>query len=77
MSFFSKEPTMSKEPIPRVKFQSIFVRDHQRRLRLVIALLEEEIHSKPTPPEFDGAPAENESARPLALSTTHTGGQSK
>jgi len=68
---------MSKEPLPRVTFQSIFVRDHQRRLRLVIELLEEELHSKPTPPEFDGAPAENEPARTLALSITHTGGQHK
>ena len=33
---------MSKEPIPRVEFQSIFVRDQQRRLSLVIELLEEE-----------------------------------
>lgn len=38
---------MSKEPIPRVEFQSIFVRDQQRRLSLVIELLEEEFRLTP------------------------------
>ena len=43
---------MPKEPIPRVEFQSIFVRDQQRRLSLVIELLEEEfrLHSPPPQP---------------------------
>lgn len=68
---------MFKEPTPMVELQSIFVRDHQRRLRLVIELLEEELHLKPAPPESDDALAENESAWALAVSTTHTGGQNK
>lgn len=37
---------MSKEPTLRVELQSIFVRDQQRRLSLVITLLEEELRLK-------------------------------
>ena len=42
---------MSKEPIPRVEVQSIFVRDQQRRLALVIELLEEEFRLQSPPPQ--------------------------
>jgi len=41
---------MSKETIPSVELQSIFVRDQQRRLSLVIELLEEEFRLPPPPP---------------------------
>lgn len=40
---------MSKEPTPRVELQSIFVRDLQRRLSLVIDLLTEELRLNPPP----------------------------
>ena len=38
-----------KKPPPTVVLQSIFVRDHQRRLRLVIDLLEKEACCQHTP----------------------------
>lgn len=38
-----------KKPPPAVVLQSIFVRDHQRRLRLVIELLEKEARREHTP----------------------------
>ena len=38
-----------KKPPPAVVLQSVFVRDHQRRLRLVIDLLEEEARRQHTP----------------------------
>ena len=39
-----------KKPPPAVALHSIFVRDHQRRLRLVIDLLELEARRQHTPP---------------------------
>ena len=43
---------MSKEPTPRVELQSIFVRDLQRRLSLVIDLLTEEFRLQPPSPQL-------------------------
>ena len=34
---------------PTVLLEPVFVRDHQRRLRLVIDLLEQDFHRQPTP----------------------------
>jgi hypothetical protein len=39
-----------KKPPPTVVLQSIFTRDHQRRLRLVIELLEQEARRQHIPP---------------------------
>lgn len=39
-----------KKPLPTVALQSVFVRDYQRRLRLVIAPLEKEARRQSTPP---------------------------
>ncbi len=39
-----------KKSLPTVALQSVFVRDHQRRLRLVIELLEKEARRQSTPP---------------------------
>lgn len=68
---------MSKEPTPRVELQSIFVRDHQRRLSRVIELLEEEFRLKQSPPQSPTLqPVKRRRASSVA-STTHTGGQFK
>jgi len=39
-----------KKSPPAVALQSVFVRDYQRRLRLVIELLEQEARRQATPP---------------------------
>jgi hypothetical protein len=67
---------MHKEPTPRVELQSIFVRDHQRRLSLVIELQEEGLRLKQSPPPSPTLqPVKRR--RIVTASTTHTGGQFK
>jgi len=51
MNFSDKEPLMlKKKSPPTVALQSVFVRDYQRRLRLVIELLEKEARRQQAPP---------------------------
>ncbi len=68
---------MPQKPIPRVELQSIFIRDHQRRLSLVIGLLEEEFHLKNAPPQSTDATPDEKPARALSTSTIQIGGQDK
>jgi len=76
MSFFSEEPIpMTPKPIPTVEFQSIFIRDHQRRLSLVIELLEEELRLRSKPPQSTNAAPCQEPAQALTTSTIQIGGQ--
>jgi hypothetical protein len=48
-----------KKSPPTVALQSVFVRDYQRRLRLVIELLEKEAHRQPMPPKNLQSQTEN------------------
>jgi len=66
---------MSKKPIPRVELLSIFIRDHQRRLRLVIELLEAELRQRNEPPQSTDATPGEEPARAFTISTVQIGGQ--
>ena len=68
---------MSKKPTPRVELQSIFIRDHQRRLSLVIELLEEELRLRSKPPQSTDVTLGQELAQALATSTIQIGGQHK
>jgi hypothetical protein len=78
MRFFSEEPiAMSKKPTPTVGLQSIFIRDHQRRLSLVIELLEEELRLRSKPPQSTAPAFCQEPARALTTSTIQIGGQHK
>ena len=40
---------MPAKPLPTVVLEPVFVRDHQRRLRLVMDLLEQELRQQQTP----------------------------
>ncbi len=40
---------MSAKPLPTVVLETVFVRDQQRRLRLVMDLLEQELRQPQTP----------------------------
>lgn len=66
---------MSPKPTPTVELQSIFTRDHQRRLSLVIELLEEELRLRSKPPQSTDVTLGQEPARALATSTIQIGGQ--
>jgi len=68
---------MSQKPIPTVELQSIFTRDHQRRLSLVIELLEEELRLRSKPPQSTAATPGPEPALALTTSTIQIGGQHK
>lgn len=66
----------NKKPPPAVVLQSIFVRDHQRRLRLVIELLEKEALRQSTPsPNLPSQP-QAETPRALAAMPHNPGGKS-
>ena len=66
---------MPKKPSPTVVLESLFVRDHQRRLRLVIDLLEQELHRQHTPIHQAKAQVLNHSLWALAVADTTSGGQ--
>ena len=68
---------MSKKPSPRVELLSIFIRDHQRRLRLVIELLEAELRRRNEPPQSTDATPGAEPAQAFTISTIQIGGQNK
>jgi hypothetical protein len=76
MIFSDKEPPMSKKkPPPAVVLQSIFVRDHQRRLRLVIELLEE-ARRQYTPSTNLRSQSETETLRAFTATPHSSGGKS-
>ena len=54
-----------KKPPPTVVLESVFVRDHQRRLRLVIELLEQQAHRQHTSPTHFQLPSQPETAAGL------------
>jgi hypothetical protein len=68
---------MPKQSPLTVALEPVFVRDHQRRLRLVIELLEQELQHHKTPSESAAAQAQPESPRAKAASHHTTGGQQK
>jgi hypothetical protein len=64
-----------KKPPPTVMLEPVFVRDHQRRLRLVIDLLEQEAcrqRASPTPARLQSQP---EPRRALAATPHSPGGK--
>jgi len=64
-----------KKPPPPVVLQSIFVRDHQRRLRLVIELLEEEARRQYTPSTNLRSQSETETLRAFTATPHSSGGK--
>ena len=65
-----------KKPPSAVVLQSIFVRDHQRRLRLVIELLEEEARRQYTPSTNLRSQSETETLRAFTATPHSSGGKS-
>lgn len=65
-----------KKPPPAVVLQSISVRDHQRRLRLVIELLEEEARRQYTPSTNLPSQSETETLRAFTATPHSSGGKS-
>ena len=68
---------MPKQSPLTVALEPVFVRDYQRRLRLVIDLLEQELHRHKTPFESAAGRTQPESPRATAASHNTTGGQQK
>ena len=62
-----------KKSPPTVALQSVFVRDYQRRLRLVIELLEKEARSQSTPPP--NLQSQTENARAFTATPNNPGGK--
>jgi hypothetical protein len=62
-----------KKSPPTVALQSVFVRDYQRRLRLVIELLEKEACRQSTPPK--NLQSQSESPRAFTAALNNTGGK--
>jgi hypothetical protein len=65
-----------KKPPPAVVLQSIFVRDHPRRLRLVIELLEAEARRQYTPSTNLRSQSETETLRAFTATPHSSGGKS-
>ena len=61
-----------KKPPPMVRMEQVFVRDAQRRLRLVIELLEQEALRQPSP-----APVALSTEPPRALAAQTSSGGTK
>jgi hypothetical protein len=59
-----------KQSPPTVALQSVFVRDYQRRLRLVIEHLEKEARRQSTPPANLQSQTENPRAFTVALNNS-------
>jgi hypothetical protein len=66
--------TSKKKPPPAVALHSVFVRDHQRRLRLVIDPLELEARRQRTPPTNSQSQPELETPRALIAAPYNPGG---
>lgn len=62
-----------KKSPPTVALQSVFVRDYQRRLRLVIDLLEKEAHRQQTP--STNLQSQTENARAFMATPNNPGGK--
>jgi hypothetical protein len=62
-----------KKSPPAVALQSVFVRDYQRRLRLVIELLEKEARRQSTPPT--NLQSQTENARAFKAAQNNPGGK--
>ena len=62
-----------KKSPPTVALQSVFVRDYQRRLRLVIELLEKEARRLQTPPT--NLQSQTESPRAFMAAPNNHGGK--
>ena len=63
-----------KKPLPSVVLESAFVRDHQRRLRLVIDLLAEQARRQHTVPIDLQSQTETETWRALKATPHSPGG---
>ena len=62
-----------KKSPPTVALQSVFVRDYQRRLRLVIELLEKEARRQSMPPT--NLQSQNENPRAFTAARNNPGGK--
>jgi hypothetical protein len=62
-----------KKSPPTVALQSVFVRDYQRRLRLVIELLEKEARRQSRPPT--NLPSQTETACAFTAAPNNSGGK--
>ena len=62
-----------KKSPPTVALQSVFVRDYQRRLRLVIELLEKEARRQSTPPT--NLQSQPETPRAFMAAPNNSGGK--
>jgi hypothetical protein len=62
-----------KKSPPTVALQSVFVRDYQRRMRLVIELLEKEARRQSTPPT--NLQSQTENARAFTATPNNPGGK--
>jgi hypothetical protein len=62
-----------KKSPPTVALQSVFVRDYQRRLRLVIELLEKEARRQSTPPT--NLQSQTENPRAFTAAPNNPGGK--
>jgi hypothetical protein len=62
-----------KKSPPTVALQSVFVRDYQRRLRLVIELLEKEARRQSTPPT--NLQSQTENPRAFTVAPNNPGGK--
>lgn len=50
---------MSAKPLPKVVLEPVFVRDHERRIKLVIELLERELQKQHTPSDSTNIQTQN------------------
>ena len=62
-----------KKSPPAVALQAVFVRDYQRRLRLVIELLEKDARRQSTPPT--NLQSQTEHPRAFTAAPNHIGGK--
>ena len=62
-----------KKSPPTVALQSVFARDYQRRLRLVIELLEQEARRQSTPPT--NLQSQTKNARAFTAAPNNSGGK--
>ncbi len=66
---------MPNKAPPRIKLEHVFVRDHQRRLRLVLELLEQDLRQHGTLAKKSQAITVSENWKSLAFPSSHAGGE--
>lgn len=66
---------MPTKPPPRVRLEPVFVRDHQRRLRLVMEVLEQELHRQARRTEQEKKVTISDGATISSRSQAQIGGQ--